>query len=94
MARKKGTDDKEEKKRGGHFRRKYNKLRCSRCKQLGHNTRGCTGTTPNATERLKKRVLLERQVEGLKEQKKNVSDLGSGINWGYDTDAEEKKKKS
>jgi len=38
-------------------------------------------------KRLKKRVLLERQVEGPQVQK------GLGINWGYNTDAEEKKKK-
>ena len=44
----------EEKKRG-HFRRKYMKLRCGRCKLLRHDTRGCRGTiTSNIKEETQK----------------------------------------
>ena len=74
------------KRKKGHFRRKYSKLRYGRCKQLGHNTRGCKGTTPNATEKAQKEGTSGKTSRGTTKAKTKEGDLGPGIDWGYDTD--------
>ena len=68
-------------------------MRCDRCKQLGHNTRGCRGTTHNAKEEAQKEGTSGETNRGTINAKTKEGDLGPGIDWGYDTDAEEKKKK-
>jgi len=60
---------------------------------VGHNTRGCRGTTSYAREETQKDGTFRETSRETTSAKIKEGSLSPGINWGYDTDVEEKKKK-
>ena len=71
-----------------HFRRKYKKLRCDKCKQLKHNTRGCQ--IDRVFETVQEEKEEAQKSRGATSPNTKEGDVSSVINWGW-PNAEEKK---